>query len=81
MLSFKSKRTESGRIKYTSDQGVNDDICNALTLAVRAWKQLRGSGWNPNDEKKKIIAYGKNTHFSGSKLPTMMGQSLERGKY
>ncbi len=82
MTSFQSKRSETGFIKFFSDRGVNNDICNALMLAVRAWKNLVGKRWNPDGKPRRTIAYGKPTRFSeGGRLPTTMGNRLPRSNY
>lgn len=72
MLAFKAKRTESGKLKFMSEGGVNNDICNAIMLGVRAHKMLKGKMWTPDGRSRKQIAVGKRTvaHGSGGKLPT-----------
>jgi len=70
MLSFKAKRTDSGKLKFMSEGGVNNDICNAIMLGVRAHKMLRGKMWTPDGKSRKIIsAGGRNIGHKGG-LPS-----------
>ena len=80
MSAFQSKRSETGFIKFFSEKGINNDICNAVMLGVRAWKNLVGKRWSPNGKPNKIISYGKSMQFNRGqiKLPTTMGSKLPK---
>lgn len=80
MSAFQSKRSESGFIKFFSEKGLNNDICNAIMLAVRAWKNLYGKRWITKDmPDRKVIAYGKPTRFAeGGRISTTMGTRLPK---
>jgi len=72
MLAFKAVRLESGRIKFVSDKGINNDICNAVMLGVKAHKSMRGRMWTPDGRRVKQVAVGGQNviHSGGGQLPS-----------